>query len=84
MNARIGLLPLRLHISQRRRCFCAFVSSTVLMLETQTGHVLKRLRTDSGREDDNTQFAQWLASQGAVWKPMSRESPQQNAGERLP
>ena len=53
------------------------------MLETQTGFKLKWFRTDGGRENDNALFSEWLTFKGIVWKPMHRESPQQNLSERL-
>ena len=62
----------------------AFVSETAAELERQTGHKLKRLRTDGGGEYDNALFREWFARTGIVWEPTSRESPQQDGpGERL-
>ena len=62
----------------------AFVSETTAELERQTGHKLKRLRTDGGGEFDNALFREWFAKTGIVWEPTSRESPQQDGpGERL-
>lgn len=60
-----------------------FVSGVVAMLEAQTGYRLLRFRTDGGREFDNAVFAKWLSEKGAIWEPTSRESPEQNADERL-
>ena len=42
----------------------AFVSEIVAMLNPQTGHKLKRFRSDGGSEYDNALFRNWFVSTG--------------------